>query len=132
MYFGLLKNSRINCWIKEVFLEFELISTYLHKLYKGQICPNGKVRIRVKCAGIEHHGWHITGLSWYGPAVKIVALAHLTTHLTRFIRAHMFGPGRCTSPHTSVASSGRTCLVQVGAPHHTPHSLHPGAHVWSR
>ncbi len=58
--------------------------------------------------------------------------AQLITHLTRFLTAHMFGPGRRSSSQTSIASSMPTCLVQLGTPHYTTHSLHPGAHVWSR
>jgi hypothetical protein len=53
-----------------------------------------------------------------------------SSNLTHFLRAHMFGPGRCTSSQTSLASSSRTCLVQVGGPHHTPRSLTPCTHMF--
>jgi len=50
-------------------------------------------------AGITHHGWHNTDSAWMGPARKIVSLAKLTTVLSRFTRAHMFGPNTlCRCP----------------------------------
>ena len=57
-----------------------------------KVC-NRKQLGTILLAGIEHHGWHNTDSAWYGPAPRVLALAKLTLHLARFIRAHIFGPG---------------------------------------
>lgn len=61
---------------------------------------NNAIKEAAKAAGIEHKGWHDTDSAWFGPARRVIALAKLTTHLNRFTRAHMFGPGtacRCAT-----------------------------------
>lgn len=53
-----------------------------------------------KAAGIVHHHWHNTDSTVMGPAHRVIALSKLSTVLSMFVRAHMFGPGtvcRCAT-----------------------------------
>ena len=58
------------------------------------------IREAAEAAGIKHNHWHNTDSAWFGPTRRILALSKLTTHLYRFVRAYMFGPGtkcRCAT-----------------------------------
>ena len=53
----------------------------------------GAIRRAAAAAGIKHQHWHNIDSSVMGPSLRVIMVAKLTTVVSRFTRAFMFGPG---------------------------------------